>query len=65
MEKLSQRRRVTGFVLISVNELIRKIRDSLGCCTNHIMVESVIWKNLVRARNKVRTLAFGRANPSC
>lgn len=64
MEKLSQRRRVTSFVLISVNELIRKIRDSLGC-TNHIMVESVIWKNLVRARNKVRTLAFGRANPSC
>lgn len=60
LEKLSQRRRVTG----PVNELIRKIRDSLGCL-NHIIAESSIWKNLGWTRNRVRTLKFGRANPSC
>ena len=50
-------------VLTSVKETVKevKIRESLGC-SNHVLVKSVILRNVVLPRSGVRTLNFRRSN---
>ena len=50
-------------MLTSAEESIREINigGSLGC-SDHALVEFVIWRNAGLAKSRVRTVSFRRAN---
>jgi len=50
-------------LLTSANELTGDIRSG-GCvgCSDHAMVEFMLWRDMRQAKSKIRTLKFRKAN---
>jgi len=63
LDKLSRREALLDLVLTSADKPTEEVKtgSTLGC-SNHILVEFMVSRNMGTAKSKVRTLNFRRVN---